>query len=136
MKKNDATLVLAVVLIAAFFFPWISYMGFKLSGFKLVFGNGGFASGSLMWITLLVPVGALLLLIGSLLKDSFGSSDIIFWMPLVGVIYLAIRIFMEMNKGALGHLTLGNFFTVMGYGFWITLIASILVLINRSRTDH
>src|SRR6476620_9583623 len=112
MKKNDVTLILALLLIGAFFLPWVSFMDFHLSGFNLVFGNGGFGTGSLMWITLLVPVGALLLLIGALIKDSFGSGEIIFWMPLIGVIYLAVRIFIEMNKGAMGHLTVGQFFSV------------------------
>ncbi|HWR32582.1 MAG TPA: hypothetical protein VN451_03610 [Chitinophagaceae bacterium] len=141
MDKKTLNIVLAVVLIVGFFLPYVSVMGFNLSGFNVVFGKGGLtglSKGNFLFITLLVPLGAILVLAGTLGLDRSLNAGYIFWMPLIGILYLAVRMYLEMSKGATGaggSLGVGDFLSVMGYGFWITLAASVGLLVNKSRSE-
>lgn len=141
MDKKNLNIGLAIVLIVAFFLPYVSVMGFNLSGLNVVFGKGGLngmSKGSLLFITLLVPIGAILVLAGSFGVDKSLNAGYVFWMPLIGILYLAVRMYLEMSKGATrvgGSLGIGDFLSVMGYGFWITIVASVALLVNKSRAD-
>jgi len=138
MDKKTLNIVLSLVLIGAFFLPYISFGGFNASGFNVVFGKDGMSGlvvgGKLLYVCLLVPIGAFILLVDSLGSGDSTSAQYGYWMPLVGIIILSVLMFTGMNTGARGALTLSLFFKVMGYGYWITVAASIGVLVNKSRT--
>jgi hypothetical protein len=135
MDKKTITTFLAVMLIIAFFLPYVSTGFLQMSGYKLIFGKGGLLTSGQLWITLLVPLGAVLVLAGALGADHSLRSGIVFWMPLVGILYLGVRMFILMNKAADGQFGIGNSLSVMGYGYWLTLAASIGLLLNNSRRE-
>lgn len=138
MDKKTLNIVLSLALIGAFFLPYISFGGFNASGFNVVFGKDGmsglFKSGALSYLCLLVPIGAIVILFDSLGNEGSSMADYGYWMPLLGIIILSVLMFTGMNTGARGALTLSLFFKVMGYGYWITVAASVAVLVNKSRT--
>jgi len=138
MDKKTLNIILSLALIGAFFLPYISFGGFNASGFNVVFGKDGMSGlvsgGKLLYACLLVPIGAFILLVDSLGSGDSTSAQYGYWMPLVGIIILSVLMFTGMNTGARGALTLSLFFKVMGYGYWITVAASIGVLVNKSRT--
>jgi len=135
MEKKTVTTFLALLLILAFFLPYISTGFFQVSGFKLIFGKGGLLTSGQLWITLLVPLGAILVLAGALGSNHSLKSGIVFWMPLVGILYLGVRMFILMNKAADSQFGIGNSLSVMGYGYWLTLATSIGLLLNNSRRE-
>ena len=135
MEKKTVTNFLAVLLLLAFFLPYISAGFIQMSGYRLIFGKGGLLTSGQLWITLLVPLGAILVLAGSLGANNSLRSGIVFWMPLVGILYLGVRMFMIMNKAAESQFGIGDFLSVMGYGYWFTLLVAIGLLLNNSRRE-
>lgn len=136
MNKNTITIILAIVLIAAFFLPYLSVPGYDFSGFHVVFGKDGMSGlvkgGKLLFVSLLIPLGAIIVLFDSL-GDGNSSSDFGYWMPLIGTVILAILMYTGMKPSAGDALTIGKFVGVLGYGFWITLAASVGLLINKNK---
>jgi len=134
MSKKSLAIVLSLLLIVAFFLPYLSYGPISYSGWNVVFGNhevsGLSSSGRSLYLCLLIPGGALLLLIGILTKDNFSSAGIIYWVPLIGVLYIIIMLYLQTT--GTGGMSLGDFISVFGYALWLTLIAAIILPFTRS----
>jgi hypothetical protein len=140
MDKKSLTIVLAVILLVAFFLPFISANGYTLSGWNIVFGkngesglfNGSGTAARSLFLCLLIPLGALIVLFSAFGTNSSGENYGR-WMPLIGILYLAIMIFVNLTTG-IGAFSFGGVIQILGYAFWITLVASLVLLFNRSRT--
>jgi hypothetical protein len=136
MNKKTITIVLAIILIASFFLPYLSVPGYDFSGFHVAFGKDGMSGlvkgGKLLLLCLLIPLGGIVVLIDSL-GDSSSSNNLGYWMPLLGAVILAILMYTGMKPYAGSELTIGRFLGVMGYGFWITLGAAIGLLVNNNK---
>jgi len=134
MSKKNLAVLLSFLLIIAFFLPYLSYGPISYSGWNVVFGNhevsGLSNSGRSLYLCLLIPGGALLLLIGILTKDGFTSSGIIYWAPLIGVAYIIIMLYLQSRED--GGMTISEFISVFGYALWLTLIAAIILPFTRS----
>ena len=118
MDKKMLTIVLSVVLIGCFFLPYFKFMGAGASGYDIVFSGGGNWEKYLM---LLIPVPALLLLIGALNNGNYiGGRTLWAWLPLLTILYHLIRMVVE---GA----AVGDLVKVIGIGLWISLAASLIL---------
>lgn len=131
MRKKNLTLILAVILIICFFLPYFSYASFQASGYDIVFGKGGGMSGatssSERYIWLVLPVSALLLVVDALLDLSIRDNLFFMLFPLIGLLYIAFRIW---SWGAVASGTspsMGEMMDVMGYGFWISVVAAVVL---------
>lgn len=139
MDKKTIAIILAVLLIVAFFLPYVvvKEADISISGYKAIFGKGGLfgTKGVTIYLILLVPIGAIVALISAVSDDTNNSYGT--WMPLVGIIYLTIMMYVEMNKGARiaggASIPISTYIGVLGVGYWITLVASVLLPINNSR---
>jgi len=137
MTKKNVHLLLAIVLLVCFFLPYISFPGFTMNGFQTVFGKSGaegIGSGRLLFACLLIPIGAIMILLSSWTEKRSTLQDYVFWMPLVGVLVLTVVLYLQMNKGARlagGDLGVSYYLNLWGYGLWITLIAAIGVVVNE-----
>ena len=80
-------------------------------------------SGKSLYISLLVPIGALLLLIGVFTNDYFTKSGFVLWMPLIGVLYVVVMLYINGSEA----LTVSELIGWLGYGFWISLVAAIIL---------
>ena len=132
MNKKTITIVLSAIIVGAFFLPYISNGDFNLSGYDIVFGKGdirGLAGkgGSALYINLLVPGSALIILLGNLLDDSFADGLFFRLLPLLGLIYIALMLYMTGSS----DLTVSELLGWLGYGFWISLVAAIILPFAR-----
>ncbi len=132
MRKKNLTLILAVILIICFFLPYFSYASFQASGYDIVFGKGGGMSGatssSERYIWLVLPVSALLLVVDALLDLSIRDNLFFMLFPLIGLLYIAFRIWAagaEVSGGA--SPSVGDLMHVMGYGYWISVVAAVIL---------
>ena len=115
MKKNIAR-VCGVLIVIAYFLPWMSMVFASISGFTIgkmaitKIGEGGGAVwtyASLLFVVLGIASAAVNNLRGHLASGVY-------------VLLIVIWILVEMAGG-----TRGSFFEVIGIGLWITLVAAI-----------
>jgi hypothetical protein len=136
MSKKSISIILSLAIIAAFFLPYLSDGSESFSGMNIIFGNAEFEglhrSGSNLLVSLLIPLGALFILIGAFSNDSFTSMGIVRWLPLIGVVYLVVMLYIRATSGDVGDTSIGEFIAIFAYGFWITLVASVVLLFTKS----
>lgn len=131
MNKRTFTIVLALILLACFFLPYFSDGTDRVSAFNIVFGNSEMAgvSGAERFLWLLVPIGAVLLLFGG---ERF-TGGFAYWLPLLGLLYIVLRIFIEVTAQSSAGDAVSIIFKTASYGFWISVVAAVLLVINKNR---
>lgn len=123
MDRKTLTIVLSVIIIAAFFLPYIG----ETSGYDFV-RNAPKGDGWEYYLWLISPVAALLLLLGALNKDRYILSyGLLIWLPFLTQVFIFIRILME------AELPVKEVVKSMGYGFWIATAAAIFLAFARPR---
>jgi len=121
MDKKTLTIVLAVALLVAFFLPYYSGFVGKISGFDMVKGPGDWQK----YVLLLIPISAILLLVGAFNGNYVIERNLLCWLPLLAVLFLLIinpliagvkfeYIFKAIGKG-------------YGIGLWGTIVASVVL---------
>lgn len=125
MSKKNISIVLCLIIIAAFFLPYLSDGSENFSGMNIIFGNARFAglnhSGYNLLVSLLIPLGAFLTLLRANPPGNLSR-----WMPLIGVAYLLVMLYIRGNTG--GDMSIGEFLGFFSYGLWLTLVASVILL--------
>ena len=125
MNKKNSSIALSVILIICFFLPYISAGPFQMSGYDIVFGKNGVqgisGKGSALMVSLLVPIGALVVLLGAALNDSFGKGTFVRFLPLIGLAYIVTMLFVTARITP----TVSEMLGWMGYGFWVSLAAAV-----------
>ena len=131
MNNKMITPILAVVLLVCFFLPYFSNGSESFSAFNIVFGKHGLTGvGSAeRYLWLLIPLAALLLLFGGSTSGGF-----IYWLPLIGLVYIIVRIYMEAKGMGGGNVAIGDVLKLASYGFWISLGAAVLLPFTKSRS--
>ncbi len=129
MSKKNLSVILSIVLIAAFFLPFISFGSYNFSAFDYALGRveGLEQNSKFLFISFLIPIGALLILLGSFSNDPFSNSGLVMWMPLIGTLYLVVMLYVRGSS----DLTVSELIGWLGYGFWILLAASIILLFTK-----
>ena len=106
--------ICAVILVIAFFLPWFSLGFISISGFNVA-GIGG--SSFLLWVIPLLSIGVLVSDFMDL--DEKISTYIAYASGAVPLIYVLSRLFS----------TGGDFFEGAGIGIYLTLVASVGMLL-------
>jgi hypothetical protein len=132
MNRKTITMVLAAVIIVAFFLPYFNLAGlFKMSGLDIITGGSmGAGKGSAdRFVLLLTPIAAVLLLVGALNNEKYTPSRTVLGaLALIGWIYPLIRGLMEGGSG------MSQVFKFMGIGFWLGLVAAVAVLVYNPKS--
>jgi hypothetical protein len=135
MSKKILSIILALILLICFFLPYLTIGSTSTSGFNIVFGKDGLegisSSGRYLFVSLLIPIGAVLLLIGAVINDSFTSSGFVYWMPLAGIIYILVSLYLGATGNNSEYIAIGEYVGIFSYGLWITLIAAIILPFSR-----
>jgi hypothetical protein len=124
MDRKTFTIIMAVVLIAAFFLAFSSnFFGATVSGYDLVFSGG---NDWQRFILLLPPIAGILLLFGALNNGNYIlGRGLLCWLPLLTVLYI---IFID---PLIEGIAIGDIFKGIGknygIGLWLTIGASLLL---------
>lgn len=122
MDRKTLTIILAVALIGSFFLPYFSFFGTGVSGLDTVTSSGGSWE---KYVLLLIPLAALLLLLGELGNNYIIARALLVWLPLLAVLFMLI--INPLIQGA----AFGDIFKMLGKGYgvglWITIPASLVL---------
>lgn len=123
MNKKMLTMILAVVLIAGFFLPYLSMGPFSASGFEIIKGAGKADK----YVLLLPPIAGILLLVGALNNGNYTPSrGILAILALVGALYLIVRSLIESAP-------IGQLIKMLGIGYWLTLAAAVILVVYNPK---
>jgi hypothetical protein len=129
---NIFRIILSAAVIAGFFLPWFDYLGF-VSGWDIVMANSGpgnTAERILGYSFLLIPLFALIVLIRSVSKQSCGF--LLRALPFLVTAILSV-LFAIGEKNENGTAGMNVFFSILGVGYYLTVIASLLLIFAGSR---
>jgi len=135
-KNKNIIVAIAAVLLAAFFMPWLRFMGASISAWDMVFGElGREMDNGAKYISLLIPVAAVLILYAELGNKGnyLFSKTIISLLPLLTLVALTILIMSKTGVSDMRGEDISNVFKIFGIGFWLTLVASIALPIMAKR---
>ena len=97
MNRKTLTITLGLVLFGCFFLPYMGSGFAKVSGYDAVFK---YAAGSFeRYLWLLIPVAAVLLVLGAAGGNYFLGRNTLVWIPLLTQLFILIRLKMETNEG-------------------------------------
>ncbi len=119
MKKKTLSILLSLVLFGCFFLPYF----FMQSGYDVIFkSNFGIVAlgwGKYFW--LLIPVSAIMLLLGASDGKYFIGKNTLEWIPLLTLLFIIVWLKIKTDS------SIGNLLEGMGYGFWISLATSLML---------
>lgn len=138
MDKKTLTIVLAVVLIICFFLEILKVAFFGISGYDFVFGLISKEMPAWRFVLLVGPLCGILLLVGAMNNGNYpGGRALLSWLPLLGIVAFTVLFYLE-AAGTLGgdmgddydgrksrSVPIGDFIKILGYGYWISLVASL-----------
>jgi hypothetical protein len=132
MDRRIISLVLALVMIGGMFLPFMEFgFGGSTTLFDLLTSKGGDWE---KYIGLLIPISALMLIIGAVNKDNYFISRII-WsiLPLLTILYYPVRLYLEATKGG-GSVSITDLIQVFVAGYWVIFGAALLLAVIQPRS--
>jgi len=131
-KTKGIVIVLGIILVLAFFMPWLKidfFASISLSGWDMVFGDAGkIIENELKYIALLIPVSGILIIMGAGFNNEryILPKEILFLAPFLSIYMISFIILLIFgNGGPLQNSDLTRFF---GMGVWLTFISSLILL--------
>lgn len=137
MSSRSLTILLAAILLLSFFLPYVSYRDFymiTISGWEIIFDTEG--DSFIRGMIILVAASALLLLIFALTGEKYSiPRKLLVWLPILSVIACAVYILTNFlpYSGNSPILITGELLSLLGTGFWITLIVAILLPVLKGK---
>lgn len=128
MDKKVFTVILSLALIVSFFLPLFGSGSTGISAYKIVFGitsSVGSASSAVRFLWLLLPIVGLIILIGALGTWPSSYSGSVSWIPIAVIVFFIVRTFFVVK------ITPGEYLRSLGIGYWIALVASVLLAFGR-----
>jgi len=111
MKRKELITGLYFILLACFFIPFMKWDSFEMSGFNFIVSSH---TPDAKYILLLIPFSALFVF------SKARDARLIRYIPLCAAIIVFIICYKEASEK--------NIFRVLDYGYWITLVASLVLI--------
>ena len=127
--KQVIPIILAVVLIVAYFLPWVSLF-FNFTAWDVVFGRfGKLLPDPIKYLSVLIPLSSLLIIYGAALnKENYLlPKGILFLLPILSLTIISVNLSVTHTKKH-GNFDMGNIFQIFGIGLWLTVVGSIILL--------
>lgn len=129
MNRKFLTIVMAVALLGGFFLPLIKDI--NISPFDIVTASGKSNDVLMKYIWVLIPISAILLLIGALNNEQYILGRGIWaWLPFATIVFVLIRLYFIEGESKVPFL---EFIKAFGVGFWIMFAASLILAFSWSR---
>lgn len=128
-NRRPISLILSAGLIICFFLPYYGNVWLGATGYSMVFNHKTVTGSWERYIWLLIPVSAILLIIGTVNKETYIiNRRFLSLLPLLTLIFICIWL----RTGSRSYEILIRW---LGYGFWISLAASLLLAFYNSKKD-
>ncbi len=135
MKTNESkgvTILVAAIVLAAFFMPWITFFGASINAWSILFGEvGGLVNTPFKYVSLFIPISTAIIIYEEAFNDKKYtiSKQLLLLLPILAFIIIALVIAAKINDsgGRIEGSDFGNLFKFFGIGFWLTLIGSIIL---------
>lgn len=129
MNRKMLTIILGVILIAAFFLAYWSTPFGDASGFDAVKAKGGDWQ---KYLLLIFPLCGALLVIGAVNNENYPlGRNLLCWLPLLTVLYMLII------KPLIDGAAFGDIFKMLGKGYgigwWATIAASLVLALYNPK---
>jgi hypothetical protein len=140
MQTNNKSVIitLSAILVAAFFMPWVKFF-VSLSAWDMLFGEAGrYLDTGFKYIAILIPIAGALIIYGAAFnKENYPlSKQFLFLLPILTLIVIAVAIGAKIGDsgGRMRDSDVENVIKIFGIGFWLTLIASIILPFLNSQS--
>lgn len=140
MQKNSkvGVVIPATILVISFFMPWINFF-ISINAWDVIF-HSQFIDSIFKYLVLLIPISGIMIVYGTVFnKENYLiSKDILFKLPVLILCGIALTIVIEIGTSKRGfrNSDFVNFLKIFGIGFWVTVIASIVLFFLQPRTNQ
>lgn len=138
MDRKSYTIILAITLLVSFFLPYLNYGAIgRPSAFRIVMiQSKNYQTWDLVikYIWLLVPLSAVMLLIGSLRKNDIPGRLIWTWIPLLTLLFLVGWFYLNARNIGGRFVSSAELFSMFAFGFWLAFTASVLLAFYTPKT--
>jgi hypothetical protein len=130
-SNKGVIITLSAILVAAFFMPWVKFF-VSLSAWDMLFGQAAaYIDTGFKYIGILIPVAGALIIYGAAFnKENYPlSKRFLFLLPVLTLIVIAVAIDAKIRDsgGGIRNSDVDNIIKIFGIGFWLTLIASVVL---------
>jgi len=129
MKRKTATQICSIVILCSFFLPIFRWHGFEMSGMNYIISDH---VPSYKYILLAIPVSALLLFWGTMDGKYLLGRRTLSWTPLAGLILTSVAMFTRGRSDDDFYDNENPFFAI-DLGFWLLLLFSLLLVLNKNK---
>ena len=131
MERKSYTIILSITLLVSFFLPYLNYGAIgRPSAFRIAMVRPkSYETWDLVikYIWILVPLSAILLLIGCLRKNDIPGRVLWTWIPLLTLLFLVGWFYLNARNISGRFVTSGELVNMFAFGFWLAFAASLLL---------
>lgn len=137
MLTNSKSIIIAAgaVLVAAFFMPWVNTF-FALSAWDIFFRDISRSfDATLRFGAAIIPITGILVIYGAAFNNEryVLPKKLLFLLPVITLIMIAIAIGSKFSQEEIRGFDTIILIRLFGIGFWLTLVASIILPFTNSR---
>jgi hypothetical protein len=137
VDRKTLTIILSLALIACFFLPYLKFGDISASGFDIVTApmirNADRGIVMIKYVWLLIPLAAIILLIGALNNGHYFLGRAIWaFLPLLALAFVVAKIYRD-AKSLNSPFSISTFAENFDISFWISLVLSLVLALYWPR---
>ncbi len=137
MDRKSYTIILSITLLVCFFLPWLNFGSIGMpSAFRIVMVKSESRETwdlVVKYIWLLIPLSAILLLIGCLRRNDIPGRLLWTWIPLLTLLSMVGWFYLNSRSVGGRFVSASELTSFFGIGFWIAFGAALLLAFYTPR---